>query len=189
MPAGAVGRVLRHAVVAAALAGGLVLAGLALVTVYDISGRLVADLARAGGWVGWLADRPPLAWIRPLAGTYELVELGAAVAVFACLPYAQMTGSHVAAEVFTARLPPRAQAALAAVGDALLCLLAAVLAWRLALGAADLARYGQTTMILQVPKWWAAAAGVPSLALLALVSADTAWRRLAAASGGAGAAP
>ncbi len=181
---GPAGRVLHRAAEATAVAGGLVLVGLSLVTVYDILGRLTADLAQAGGWTGWLAAQPPLAWVRPLAGSYELMELGAAVAVFACLPYAQLRGAHVAAEVFTQRLGLRARAALTAAGDAAFCALAAVLAWRLAAGAIDLERYGQTSMILQVPTWWAAAAGVPCLALLALACAYTGWRRLAMARGG-----
>src|SRR5690606_23480795 len=56
----------------------------------------------------------------PLAGNFELVEIGVAVAVFAFLPYGQLHGGNIAVDLFTRRLPAQAQAWFAAAGDILL---------------------------------------------------------------------
>ena len=59
--------------------------------------------------------------------------------------------------------------------------IALLMTWRLTLGGLDLQRYQETTMVLGVPVWWAFVPIVPSVALLALTAAYTAWRSLSRA--------
>lgn len=111
----------------------------------------------------------------PFPGDFELTEIGVAVAAFAFLPYCQMTGANVTADIFTAGAGPRwvalftLLAALAAFGVSLLLL------WRMQAGMADQRDYGYTTAILQVPLWWGFLPVLASLALLALAAAVTLW--------------
>jgi TRAP-type C4-dicarboxylate transport system permease small subunit len=141
-----------------AIAGGAVLLAITLLTVASVVLREVTG--------------------RPIPGDFELVEIGCAVAVFAFLPYCQMIGGNVLVEFVTARAPVRVQAALDALAQLAYTLIAALLAWRLALGGADLKAYGETTMVLGVPVWWAFVPIVPATVLLALACAHTAWKSL-----------
>ncbi len=137
-----------------AIAGGAVLLAIALLTVTSVVLREVTG--------------------RPISGDFELVEIGCAVAIFAFLPYCQMIGGNVLIEFVTARAPVRAQAALDALARLAYTLIAVLLAWRLALGGADLKAYRETTMVLAVPVWWAFVPIVPATVLLALACAHTA---------------
>ena len=80
-------------------------------------------------------------------------------------------------DFFTAKAGPRLKALLAALGDALFTAISATLTWRLVLGAADLHRYNETTMVLRVPVWWGYVPSVAAMALLTIVCAYTTWRR------------
>lgn len=148
-----------------AIAGGLLLVALALTTVYSIVGRALASL-------------PGLAWWRPVRGDFELVEMGTAVALFAFLPYAQITRANVLVDVFTARLPARAQAALAVPAHLLLFGLASLVTWRMAIGTTALmsAPFPQTTMLRGLPLWWGYLPSTLCMAILTLVAAFTVWR-------------
>jgi TRAP-type C4-dicarboxylate transport system permease small subunit len=144
-----------------ALAGGGVLLALVGLTVASVLGRALLD--------------------RPVPGDFELIELGAAVAVFACLPYAQLAGANVIVDLFTQRLGPRGRAVLDALGGAVFAAIAGVLTWRLALGGLDFRQYGETTMVLRLPVWWAFPPMVVSGALLTLCCLYTTGRDLRAA--------
>jgi TRAP-type C4-dicarboxylate transport system permease small subunit len=152
---------------ALALAGGGVLLALVALTVASVLGRTLLD--------------------RPVPGDFELIELGAAVAVFACLPYAQLAGANVIVDLFTQHLGPRRRAALDALGGALFGAIAGVLTWRLALGGLDFRQYGETTMVLRLPVWWAFPPMVLSGALLTVCCLYTAVRDLRTALGRSGA--
>lgn len=139
--------------VAWALAGGLVLLALVAINVWSVA---------AGALFG-----------TPFPGDFELVEMGTAIAVFAFLPYGQLRGANVTADIFTMRAPPRAvavfrsTAALAAVACSL------VLLWRMTAGLGDHLRYRETTTILEIPHWIAFVPILASLALLALAATVT----------------
>ena len=96
--AGPVGRALHRLAAALAVAGGLVLVALIVMTCLSIAGRAMFSA--------------------PLPGDFELVEIGCAVAVFAFLPYCQITGGNVVVDFFTARARPRTKAALDLMGKA-----------------------------------------------------------------------
>jgi TRAP-type C4-dicarboxylate transport system permease small subunit len=133
-----------------ALAGGVLLLAIVLINAWSIL---------ANAFLG-----------RPFAGAFELTEVGVAVAVFSFLPFCQITGANVTADIFTARAPRRwiaafgLNAALVALGFAL------ILAQRMWLGLLDQKAYNLTTAILQAPIWWAFVPIVASLVLLALAA-------------------
>ena len=85
-------RLARRIIEGWALCGGLVLLGVVGVNAYSIL---------AGALVN-----------RPFPGDFELTEMGTATAVFAFLPYCQLIGANVSADIFTMRAPAKAVAAM-----------------------------------------------------------------------------
>jgi TRAP-type C4-dicarboxylate transport system permease small subunit len=143
-------RGLRAAAVACALTGGAVLLALALGTIASVLGR-------------WLLTRP-------LPGDVELVQLGTALAIALALPYCQIQASHLVVDLFTARAPQSWRRALDALAQVAAAAVLALLAWRAAVGVADLRAAGEVSMVLGLPLWLAYAAMVPALALAALIA-------------------
>ena len=117
---------------------------------------------------------------RPFPGDFELTQMGVAVAVFCFLPYCQLAGANVTADIFTARAGPRAVAAMKGLGSLIAFGFAALLIWRMSDGLADYIRYPQTTTILRIPLWWAFVPALVSLALLGLASLMTLSEQLRA---------
>ena len=148
-----------------AVAGGVVLIAMSMLTVYSVIARWLAGSA--------FRDLPPATWLGPLLGDFELMELGVATTVLAALPYCQMVRGHVAVDLLAARLPPRLSGWLAVAGDLLFTAIAGLLAWRATLGAADIRAAGQTSMILGLPSWWGYAVSAICLMLLTVVCAYT----------------
>lgn len=107
------------------------------------------------------------------AGDFELTEMGVAIAVFAFLPYCQLTDANVTADIFTARASPRVVAGLRAVASLVAFGFGCLLMWRMAPGMADQRAYGASTAILQIPIWWAYLPILVSLALLVATAALT----------------
>jgi TRAP-type C4-dicarboxylate transport system permease small subunit len=146
---------------ALALAGGLVLTALMLMSIASIVGR-------------WLFSRP-------LPGDFELVEVGSGVAIFLFLPACQLRGANVIVDFFTTGLGRRAQSWLDALGALLYTLVAALFAWRLVFGGLDYLSYGERTMVLGMPLWWSFVLILPAMAWLVLVSAYTTARHVRSA--------
>ena len=113
---------------------------------------------------------------RPFAGDFELTEIGVCVAVFAFLPYCQLTRSNVSADIFTSGLPPRAQAVAQGVAAVVAAAFASLLLWRMWAGMLDQKAYDYTTTILQVPHWMAFVPVLVSLGLLVLAAVADARR-------------
>ncbi len=141
-------------VVGWALFGGAVLAGIAAVNVWGVAAGIM------GG---------------AFPGAFELTEIGVAVAAFTFLPYCQMSGQNVTADIFTFRSGARLNSILAALGAAVAFGFAALLLWRMTLGMLDQKGYALTSTILQVPIWWAFLPILVSLVLL-LASAAASLR-------------
>lgn len=133
-----------------ALAGALLLVGVVLATVSS-----VAMSALAGA---------------PLAGDFEIVTVGIGVAAFGFLPYCQLTGANVSADIFTARAGPRTVARLALLAALVALVFSLVLVWRMGAGLADYLTYRETTAILGFPLWIAFIPILISLALLVVAS-------------------
>lgn len=128
-----------------ALAGGLVLSAVVAVNVWTVLAGQIA-----GGF----------------SGDFELTEIGVAIAAFMFLPYCQLTGQNITADVFTAHSGPRTRARLSALGATMALGFAALLLWRMSLGMLDQREYRLTTAILQIPIWWAFVPILISLGLL-----------------------
>jgi len=130
-----------------ALLGGLLLLAIALMTSYSSS-------------AGWLVGKP-------LPGDVELVEMLTAVSVFMFLPYCQITGANVTADLFTQGASPRTVALLELLGAVVALAFSVLLLWRMYEGLLDYRQYVETTTILKVPIWYAYLPALASLALLA----------------------
>jgi TRAP-type C4-dicarboxylate transport system permease small subunit len=141
-------RLLRRVIEFWALAGGIILLGVALMTAWS-----------AG--TGWVLGRP-------LPGDFELTEIFVAVAIFAFLPYCQLTDANVTADLFTARAGPRTLAALSVLAALLALGIAILLTWRTWAGLIDYRKYVETTAILKIPIWTAYVPALVSLGLLVL---------------------
>jgi TRAP-type C4-dicarboxylate transport system permease small subunit len=146
---------------ALALAGGMVLLALVGLVCASVAGNALARLGVAG--------------FGPVRAGFELVELGIAFVIFACLPYAQLGRAHATVELFTARLPRPALAALDRFWALAMALAMALIAWRLGVGTLAKMRSHETTFLLALPLWWAYAACFVAAALAALI---TAWDAL-----------
>ena len=155
-PTDPVGLLLFRLCRAFALAGGLVLVAMTLMSLASIVGRAVFN--------------------KPLPGDYELVQLGCAISVAAFLPFCQMRGGHVLVDFFTANARHTVRAALDTFGALLLGVVGTVFTWRLTAGAMSFAAAIDQTTILEIPTWWAIALMVPSFALLAAAGFYTAWQ-------------
>ncbi len=131
-----------------ALLGGLVLLGVVAVNVYSVALVIVLD--------------------RPFPGVYEIVQVGAAVGMFMFLPYCQITGANVTADIFTAAMGRRVIVVLAGLGALCAVAFGAFLLWRMSYGLIDQMTYRETTAIYQFPLWYAYIPALISLALLVL---------------------
>lgn len=151
---------LRRAIEVWALLGGLVLVAIALMTSWSA----------ASSWLlGW-----------PLPGDFELVEMLVAISVFMFLPYCQLVGANVTADLFTAGAGPRTVAMLELLGAVVALTFGVLLLWRMYEGLLDYRQYVETTTILKIPIWYAYLPALASLALLSLaasLSLHDAWRR------------
>lgn len=141
-----------------AMLGGLVLVAIAVTTVVSVLGRYFFN--------------------SPISGDFEIVEVGCAIAVALFLPYCQLKDGNVIVDVLTGGLPPGIKRLLDALGCLLLALVAALLAWRMFEGAADLKRYNDESMVLHLKTWWGFVVIVPALALLCATGIMTAWSAL-----------
>jgi len=115
--------------------------------------------------------RPLTGW--RFTGAVELTEMGVAVAGFAFLPWCQIAGANVAADIFTARARPATLAALRLMAAVVALGFAALMLWRMGLGYADQRAFPSFTVILAVPIWWAYVPILVSLALWVLAGVVT----------------
>jgi len=136
-----------------AILGGIVLAFLTIMTVISITGRSM---------IPW--------GLGPVPGDFELVEAGAAFAVFAFLPWCQLNRGHATVDLFTNYLPAGVNRWIDLVSETIMTIVFIVLAWRLWVGMMDKIRYGETTFILQYPVWWGFASAMVGAAVCVIVS-------------------
>jgi TRAP-type C4-dicarboxylate transport system permease small subunit len=138
---------------ALAIAGGLVLIAITIITVVSITGRAFL-------WAG----------LRPIPGDFELVEVGVGFAVFAFLPWCQLRRAHATVDVFTAFFPERVNRVIDFLAELLMTVVIVVIAWRLWYGLQDKIRFRETTFILQFPVWWGFALAMVAAAIAVVVS-------------------
>jgi TRAP-type C4-dicarboxylate transport system permease small subunit len=134
---GPAGRMIHRLAEAVAVLGGLCLLAAAILTGISISGSLL---------------------YKPLPGEIELVEILCGLAVFAFLPYCQLRKGHVGVDLFIGAFGPKAINWTQLIGDVIITLLLAIVAWRHWIGTMDKFRNGEFTTILFIPLWWGFAA-------------------------------
>lgn len=169
-PDGAVGRVLERICQLVAMLGGVILAGIILVSSVSVIGRSLPQLLLFFG----VAVAPI-----GITGDIEIVQLGCAVAVFFFLPLCQMKRANVLVGVFTKRLPVRYRAVFDLAANLLYLALALVLAVQLGHGTAEKFYNQDATMVLRMPEGWPYAAALGAAWLLVIVTAYTALRSIA----------
>jgi TRAP-type C4-dicarboxylate transport system permease small subunit len=107
---------------------------------------------------------------RTITGDFELVGLATGAAVGLFMPLCQLHRGNIVVDFFTAKAPPRFNAALDRLGALLLALTCALLAWRAGLGGLSSWNSNSSTMLLGVPEWWAYAPMVPGFGLTAVIA-------------------
>lgn len=143
--------VLRRIIEYWALLGGALLIGVVLVT----SWSLLTDIL----------------WSKPVSGENEIVQAGIAVAVFAFLPYCQLTGANISADIFTSRLSARSIAVLTLIGSLTALAFSILLIWKTWDGLLDYHELLETTPIMQFPIWLAFIPILISIVLLTIAAA------------------
>ena len=103
---------------------------------------------------------------KPFPGDFELTEIGVAIGAFSFLPYCQLHGTNVTADIFTSRASPRWLSAFGSLASFAALLIAGLLLWRMYEGMLSQREYGYTTAILQFPIWIAYVPILVSLVLL-----------------------
>jgi len=152
--------------------------GLVLSTTASIIGRSINTIGHSDAisGLGWLATA--LQSFGPINGDYELVEAGVAIAIFAFLPWCQLTRAHATVDVLTSFLGPRLNAILALLWDVLLTAIFVVVTWRISIATGEKLRYGETTFLLQMPVWWPYAICTALVGIAACVGLYVIWLRL-----------
>lgn len=121
-----------------AIAGGLVLVAITVMTCISIAGRALIGLG-----------------LGPVPGDYEIAEAAIGFVVFSFLPWCQLNRGHATVDLFTSFLPAAANRVIDLVSEILMALAIIVIAWRLWFGMMDKINYGETTFIIEMPVWWA----------------------------------
>lgn len=137
-----------------ALAGGLVLTILIVLTVISVAGRALV-----------------FAGLAPIPGDFELVEAGTAFAVFAFLPWCHLNRGHAVVEILTMHFSDAVNRVIEVIANLMMLIFAALICWRHWLGTIDKQSYGETTFILQFPIWWAYAASLIGAVVFVIVAA------------------
>ncbi|MFZ2651939.1 MAG: TRAP transporter small permease [Burkholderiaceae bacterium] len=109
----------------------------------------------------------------PIPGDFEMVEIGVAVAAFSFLPYCQLKGANVTADIFTAKASPWWVALFTLLAALVAAFFSLLLLWRMSDGLVSYLRYQEVTTILNIPLWTAFPPILTSLALLVLAAALT----------------
>ncbi len=165
--------------------------------------RLYAMAARIAGWVGALSLLLVIAaglvtvadvLIRKtvgggILGTTDIVQLLVMAAAFAAVPYGFFADSHVAVDLATERLPPRALAGIKAAGALLALVLLLVIAWCGWNQALQAASYGDGSPTIRLPMTWFWATLIAGAVLSAVSALLVACRHVALALGRADMAP
>jgi len=176
-----VGLLLSHPARWLACFGGLVLTVIAVLTVASIIGR-----AFTGVELGAFT-------FSSIKGDFELVEIGAAVAVFCFLPWCQLNRGHVRVDIINRFIPGRFNAVLELIGDIAIAVIAFVITWRIWMGMGervtwfsqevrDTLGFGykpfsvEETFILGWPTWYGYAVGFIGCLLFTVVAFYTVWR-------------
>lgn len=145
-PTDPVGRVLFGVSWALAIFGGLLCCIIAVLVTASVTGRYLLSA--------------------PIQGDYDLVGIICGCAVFAFLPYCQMTRGNVVVDFFTAGVSPRGKAVLDGLGTLLYLVIAVLFTWRLYYGALELRDTSQVLAAYNFYRWWTLPFGIGCMVIL-----------------------
>jgi len=109
----------------------------------------------------------------PVPGDFELVKMGVAIAAFSFLPYCQLKGANVTADIFTAGASRVTIAVFTLIAAIVAAFFSILLLWKMSNGMVSYLRYREVTTILNIPHWIAFPPILASLALLVLAAGVT----------------
>lgn len=109
----------------------------------------------------------------PVPGDFELVQMGVAVVAFSFLPYCQLKGANVTADIFTAGASRVTIAVFTLLAAIVAAFFSIILLWKMSNGMVSYLRYREVTTILNIPQWIAYPPILASLALLVLAAGVT----------------
>lgn len=170
-----------------AFLGGIVLSALIVMVCASVLGRGINTFLHGPmgqALFGDFAKTLLSTGVGPILGDFELVEAGVAFAIFAFLPYCQITAGHATVDIFTSQLGPRPNRIIAAVVEVVFAAVLVVIALQLYGGMQGKMRFNETTWLLQFPVWWAFAASLVGAVLAAIVAVYMALVRLAEMASG-----
>jgi TRAP-type C4-dicarboxylate transport system permease small subunit len=136
-------------------AAGLMIIAMMAVTTLDVVGRYFFN--------------------RPLWGAFETIEILMGLVVFAGMPLAAASRENIVIDLLEGVMSYRARCLLTVVADLVAAGVAALLAWRVGARAIQLHAVGETTMQLQIGRFWVAGAMSILATLAALVLLRAAW--------------
>lgn len=143
-------RVLELLAKASAVAAGLLLTVITLMTCVSIIGR------NTTGWT--------------IVGDFELSGSAAGAAIALFMPWCQWRRGHIIVDFFTTRASAAMQAGLDRMGAALMALMMGLMTWRSGIGGINAWRSQSGSMMLGFPEWIVYAGIVPALALATLIA-------------------
>jgi len=155
-PADLLGRVLYQVSKWLAVFGGVVLSAMAILTSVSIIGRS--------------------AFLQPVPGDFELVAIGTGLAVFAFLPWCQITRGNVLVDFFMSAAPVRIRIFSDIIGGFFYLAIASLLTWRMIFGGLDMYNYNELSMTINFPRWTTFPVSILMLGFLAIVIAYTIGR-------------
>ncbi|OAN67497.1 TRAP transporter small permease [Seohaeicola saemankumensis] len=156
-----------------AILGGIVLTALIILVCVSVLGRTLNGFLHSEPVVAVLGDFAKTlldAGVGPILGDFELVEAGVAFAIFAFIPFCQITGGHATVDIFTSMLPLKANRLLQMVIDIVFAGVLILIAMQLYEGMLSKMQYRETTFLLQFPVWWSYAASLVAAVVSAIVS-------------------
>lgn len=165
-----------------AILGGIVLTALIILVCVSVLGRTLNSLLHAGPVVAILGDFAKTLLdlgVGPILGDFELVEAGVAFAIFAFIPFCQITGGHATVDIFTSALSVKANRLIQMVVEVVFAAVLILIAMQLYQGMLSKMQYRETTFLLQFPVWWSYAASLFAAVISALVGVYMAVVRVA----------
>jgi TRAP-type C4-dicarboxylate transport system permease small subunit len=149
-------KLLEHLARACAIAAGLLLTVITLMTCVSLIGR------NTTGWT--------------IVGDFELSGSAAGAAIALFLPWCQVRRGNIIVDFFTAKASAATNATLDRLGALLLGVAMALLAWRSAIGGWNAWTSQSGSMMLGFPEWIVYVGIVPPLALTAVIGLAQALR-------------
>jgi TRAP-type C4-dicarboxylate transport system permease small subunit len=91
--------------------------------------------------------------IGSISGIYDLIEIWTCTAIFAVLPYCQLTRENVIVDFILTRASTRMKAICDAAGSLIFLLIGILLTWRLIYGGIDMYNNNESFTTIGFPRW------------------------------------